>query len=167
MDKGLMPKPLTWLLNYSRKYSLWMFQWGLACCAIEMAAALPFARLAEALAQPSGDLTDQTPHLFDLPRLDPGQRRVAQDLVAEVFGFFAAVQHQRLRDRFTNGAAQAVQRIRQPLRQCGVGGLEVVEVVAERVQFMGRSKSAAASAPGGVPEPVEAGAGEADDEVPF
>ena len=41
----------------------------------------------------------------------------------------------------------------------------VVEVVAERVQFMGRSKSAAASAPG-VPEPVEAG-GEADDEVPF
>jgi len=24
------PKPLTWLLNYSRKYSLWMFQWGLA-----------------------------------------------------------------------------------------------------------------------------------------
>jgi len=32
----------------------------------------------------------------------------------------------------------------------------VVEVVAERVQFMGRSKSAAASAPGGVPEPVEA-----------
>ncbi len=43
----------------------------------------------------------------------------------------------------------------------------VVEVVAERVQFMGRSKSAAASAPGGVPEAVEAGAGEADDEVPF
>ena len=41
----------------------------------------------------------------------------------------------------------------------------VVEVVAERVQFMGRGKSAAASAPG-VPEPVEAG-GEADDEVPF
>ena len=34
------PKPLTWLLNYSRKYSLWMLQWGLACCAIEMGAAL-------------------------------------------------------------------------------------------------------------------------------
>ena len=33
-------KPLTWLLNYSRKYSLWMYQWGLACCAIEMAAAM-------------------------------------------------------------------------------------------------------------------------------
>ena len=35
-----LPKPLSWLLNYSRKYSLWMFQWGLACCAIEMGAAL-------------------------------------------------------------------------------------------------------------------------------
>ena len=31
-------KPLTWLLNYSRKYSLWMYQWGLACCAIEFIA---------------------------------------------------------------------------------------------------------------------------------
>ncbi len=33
-------KPVGELLNYSRKYSLWMFQWGLACCAIEMGAAL-------------------------------------------------------------------------------------------------------------------------------
>ena len=40
VEKGRVPKPLTWLLNYSRKYSLWMFQWGLACCAIEMGAAL-------------------------------------------------------------------------------------------------------------------------------
>jgi single-strand DNA-binding protein len=40
----------------------------------------------------------------------------------------------------------------------------VVEVVAERVQFMGRGKSA--GAPAAVPEAVEAGA-EADDEVPF
>ena len=32
-------KPLTWLLNWSRQYSLWMFQFGLACCAIEMMAA--------------------------------------------------------------------------------------------------------------------------------
>lgn len=40
----------------------------------------------------------------------------------------------------------------------------VMEVVAERVQFMGRSKSA--GAPAAVPEAVEAGA-EADDEVPF
>src|SRR4051795_3371394 len=37
-DKPKM-KPLTWLLNYSRKYSLWVYQWGLACCAIEMGAA--------------------------------------------------------------------------------------------------------------------------------
>ena len=40
VQSGKLPKPLTWLLNYSRKYSLWMFQWGLACCAIEMGAAL-------------------------------------------------------------------------------------------------------------------------------
>ena len=40
VGSGKLPKPLTWLLNYSRKYSLWMFQWGLACCAIEMGAAL-------------------------------------------------------------------------------------------------------------------------------
>ena len=43
VEKGVLGKkplkPVTWLLNYSRKYSLWMFQWGLACCAIEMGAA--------------------------------------------------------------------------------------------------------------------------------
>ena len=44
VEKGRLPKPLTWLLNYSRKYSLWMFQWGLACCAIEMGAALASPR---------------------------------------------------------------------------------------------------------------------------
>ncbi len=33
-------KPIGDLLAYSRKYSLWMFQWGLACCAIEMGTAL-------------------------------------------------------------------------------------------------------------------------------
>jgi len=44
MEKQKLPKPLTWLLNYSRKYSLWMFQWGLACCAIEMGAALASPR---------------------------------------------------------------------------------------------------------------------------
>ena len=43
----------------------------------------------------------------------------------------------------------------------------VVEVVAERVQFMGRGKSAAASSAPGVPEPVEAGSEGGDDEVPF
>jgi NADH-quinone oxidoreductase subunit B len=39
IDRGLMPKPLTKLLNLSRSYSLWVYQWGLACCAIEMGAA--------------------------------------------------------------------------------------------------------------------------------
>ena len=40
VESGKMPKPLTNLLNVSRKYSLWIFQWGLACCAIEMGVAL-------------------------------------------------------------------------------------------------------------------------------
>jgi NADH-quinone oxidoreductase B subunit len=34
-----MPKPLTALLSTARSYSLWVYQWGLACCAIEMGAA--------------------------------------------------------------------------------------------------------------------------------
>jgi len=40
VESGKMPKPLTSLLNLSRRYSIWIFQWGLACCAIEMGAAL-------------------------------------------------------------------------------------------------------------------------------
>ena len=39
LDRFDSPKPLTWLLNWSRKYSLWLFQFGLACCSIEMMAA--------------------------------------------------------------------------------------------------------------------------------
>ena len=39
VESGKMPAPLTKLLNLSRKYSLWVYQWGLACCAIEMGAA--------------------------------------------------------------------------------------------------------------------------------
>src|SRR5258708_18443563 len=39
VEKGKVPKSLTWLLNYGRKRSLWVYQWGLACCAIEMGAA--------------------------------------------------------------------------------------------------------------------------------
>jgi len=31
-------KPVSWLLNWSRKYSLYYFQFGLACCAIEVMA---------------------------------------------------------------------------------------------------------------------------------
>jgi NADH-quinone oxidoreductase subunit B len=39
VEKGRLPKPLTQLLNLGRSYSLWAYQWGLACCAIEMGAA--------------------------------------------------------------------------------------------------------------------------------
>ena len=39
VENGNMPKPLSFLLNKARKYSLWVYQWGLACCAIEMGAA--------------------------------------------------------------------------------------------------------------------------------
>ncbi len=43
LNKG-PTKPIAWLLNWSRKYSLWMFQFGLACCAIEMGAAITSPR---------------------------------------------------------------------------------------------------------------------------
>ena len=37
-----LPKSVSFLLNWSRKYSLWMFQFGLACCSIEfIASAMP------------------------------------------------------------------------------------------------------------------------------
>ena len=39
IEKGRVPKPLSFLLNQARSYSLWVYQWGLACCAIEMGAA--------------------------------------------------------------------------------------------------------------------------------
>ena len=39
VEKGRMPASLTKLFNLSRSYSLWVYQWGLACCAIEMGAA--------------------------------------------------------------------------------------------------------------------------------
>ena len=44
VESGKLPKPLTKLLNVSRKYSLWVYQWGLACCAIEMGAAFASPR---------------------------------------------------------------------------------------------------------------------------
>ena len=39
VDRGRLGKPLTQLFNLGRSYSLWVYQWGLACCAIEMGAA--------------------------------------------------------------------------------------------------------------------------------
>ena len=44
VESGKLPKPLTKLLNVSRKYSLWVYQWGLAGCAIEMWAAVASPR---------------------------------------------------------------------------------------------------------------------------
>ena len=44
VESGKVPNGLTKLLNMSRKYSLWAYQWGLACCAIEMAAAIASPR---------------------------------------------------------------------------------------------------------------------------
>src|SRR3954447_7678990 len=54
---------------------------------VEMAAALPLAWLAVAFAQAPRDLADQGAHLLDLTRLDARQRRIAQNLVAQVFRF--------------------------------------------------------------------------------
>jgi len=39
IDRFNLPKPISWLLNWSRTYSLWYFQFGLACCAIDVMAA--------------------------------------------------------------------------------------------------------------------------------
>lgn len=36
---GEVPKPLKFVLNWGRRYSLWVFNFGLACCAIEFIAA--------------------------------------------------------------------------------------------------------------------------------
>ena len=35
----LAPQPLRLVLNWGRRYSLWVFNFGLACCAIEFIAA--------------------------------------------------------------------------------------------------------------------------------
>jgi NADH-quinone oxidoreductase subunit B len=40
IEKVKLPGTINFLLNWSRKYSLWMLQFGLACCGIEMGAAI-------------------------------------------------------------------------------------------------------------------------------
>src|SRR5665213_3715892 len=104
---------------------------------VEVAAALTLARLAVALPQAPRDLPDQAAHLLDLPRLDPRQRRVAQDFVAQVFGLLASVQQQRLRDRIANGLAQRIQHRRQPLRESGIRHGQFVEIVAQALDAHG------------------------------
>jgi NADH-quinone oxidoreductase subunit B len=44
VDRGRMPTPLNKLFNIGRAYSMWVYQWGLACCAIEMGAAFASPR---------------------------------------------------------------------------------------------------------------------------
>jgi NADH-quinone oxidoreductase B subunit len=44
VDRGRLPAPLTKLFNIGRSYSMWVYQWGLACCAIEMGAAFASPR---------------------------------------------------------------------------------------------------------------------------
>jgi len=73
MDQVELPKPVKYIFNWGRKYSLWCFNFGLACCAIEFIAAstarhdfirhgvIPFAhgpRQADLLVV-SGTLTDK------------------------------------------------------------------------------------------------------------
>ena len=86
VDRGRLPKPLTQLFNMGRSYSLWVYQWGLACCAIEMGAAfgsprydvmrlgvipLPASPRQADLVVISGTVTDKTAyavHASDLPK---------------------------------------------------------------------------------------------------
>ena len=37
--QAVAPHPLRLVLNWGRRYSLWVFNFGLACCAIEFIAA--------------------------------------------------------------------------------------------------------------------------------
>lgn len=39
VERNRMPRALTTLFNMGRSHSMWVYQWGLACCAIEMGAA--------------------------------------------------------------------------------------------------------------------------------
>jgi len=38
MDQVEMPQPVKFILNWGRRYSLWVMNFGLACCAIELIA---------------------------------------------------------------------------------------------------------------------------------
>ena len=40
VEKIEFPQPAKFILNWGRKYSLWVMNFGLACCAIEMAASM-------------------------------------------------------------------------------------------------------------------------------
>ncbi|MFL6271508.1 MAG: NADH-quinone oxidoreductase subunit B, partial [Actinomycetes bacterium] len=38
VDSVELPQPIKFVFNWGRKYSLWVFNFGLACCAIEFIA---------------------------------------------------------------------------------------------------------------------------------
>jgi NADH-quinone oxidoreductase subunit B len=38
IDKVSVPQPMKFVLNWGRRYSLWVMNFGLACCAIELIA---------------------------------------------------------------------------------------------------------------------------------
>jgi NADH-quinone oxidoreductase subunit B len=78
IDQVELPKPVKYVFNWGRKYSLWCFNFGLACCAIEFIAAstsrhdfirlgvIPFAhgpRQADLIVA-SGTLTDKMAPAF-------------------------------------------------------------------------------------------------------
>jgi NADH-quinone oxidoreductase subunit B len=89
VDSVELPQPIKFVFNWGRKYSLWVFNFGLACCAIEFIATsmarhdfirlgvIPFAhgpRQADLLVV-SGTLTDKmAPALQRLYQEMPGQR---------------------------------------------------------------------------------------------
>ena len=54
-------------------------------------------------------------HALDIAALEIVQRRVAQDLVAQVLGALARVEQERCVDHFADGFAQRFARGRQPL----------------------------------------------------
>lgn len=42
VEKGWLLKLVTKVFNIARKYSLWVYQWGFVCCAIEMGVVFGF-----------------------------------------------------------------------------------------------------------------------------
>ena len=81
---AVLGEPIRFVLNWGRRYSLWVFNFGLACCAIEFIATsmgrhdfirlgvIPFAhgpRQADLGVPPGSDLTSVTGF-----RRDAGQR---------------------------------------------------------------------------------------------
>ena len=99
VEKGRIPKPLSYLLNQARSYSLWVYQWGLACCAIEMGAAfgsprydvmrlgvIPFPGVGPP-GRPGGDQRDR--HRQDGPADPPALRADARPEVRHLHGLCA------------------------------------------------------------------------------